>query len=49
MSSVLKFAFPFKMCYLCIRKAASRHNIQASLMLLLSICIIFVQDKRPAV
>ena len=30
---------------LCRRKAASRHNVQASLTILLSICIIFAQEK----
>ena len=31
--------------YLCTRKAASRHTAQASLAILLSICIIFAQEK----
>lgn len=31
--------------YLCTRKAASRHNVQASLAILLSICIIFAEEK----
>lgn len=31
--------------YLCTRKAASRHTAQASLAILLSICIVFAQEK----
>ena len=30
--------------YLCRRLAAPQHNIQASLMILLSVCIIFAED-----
>ena len=31
--------------YLCTRKAASRHNVQASLTILPPICIIFAEEK----
>ena len=31
--------------YLCTRKAASRHTAQASLAILLSICIVFAEEK----
>lgn len=39
------FCLALDLHYLCTRKAASRHTAQASLAILLSICIFFAQEK----